>query len=262
MGVNRDIKEVIRHLILRCGLDGAWLALRTARGQNVEHLRQSTLAERFSAIYRNRIWLNGRTQGSLSGLGSELENTNSIRQHLPDLLAGLNTKTLLDVGCGDFGWMRELALNCDYIGVDCVQDIIGLNTATYGSPKRHFRVLDATTDPLPHADTVLCREVLFHLSFEDILALIRNVCASGASNLITTTDVATGFNADILSGDFRILNLTKAPLHFPPPDLSVPDDGVLAGRTLGVWKVSKLADSIGLKTTNNRTAKSSAGSAR
>jgi SAM-dependent methyltransferase len=240
MQLRRDIKEVIRHVITKSGLDGAYLALRAARGQNVEHLRQPSLSDRFSTIYRNRVWLNDRARGSLSGAGSDLENTGSIRLHLPDLLARLNTKALLDVGCGDFGWLRELAVNCDYFGVDCVRDVIDRNAATYGSASRTFHALDATADPLPPADTVLCRDVLFHLSFKDIAALIRNVRASGASTLIATTDAGTEFNSDIRSGDFRLLNLHEAPLCFPPPEFAIPDDGVQPGRSLGVWKLSML----------------------
>jgi hypothetical protein len=240
MRLKNNIVEMTRHAIIKSGLNGVCLALRAATRRNVEHLRQQSLANRFSAIYQNRVWLNDRVQGSLSGLGSELDKTKSVRLHLQSLLAHLNTKTLLDIGCGDFNWMRELTLNCNYIGVDCVQHVIDENNAIYGRPGRIFSALDATTDPLPRADTVLCREVLFHLSFKDISALIRNVRASGASTLIVTTDADTDFNADIWSGDFRMLNLHKAPFHFRPPDLSIPDDGVMPGRTLGVWNLSQL----------------------
>lgn len=240
MHLERDIKEMVRHVIARSGLNGAYLALRAARRQNVEHLKERSLAGRFSAIYRNGVWLNDRAQGSLSGLGSEVERTKSIRLQLPELIARLNTRTLLDIGCGDFNWMRELNINCDYIGVDCVKDVIARNNATFGSPHRIFFTLDATADPLPQADTVLCREILFHLSFEDIAALIRNVRASGATTLIATTDLATDFNADIWSGDFRMLNFHKSPFHFPPPEFSIPDDEVTSGRTLGVWELSNL----------------------
>jgi hypothetical protein len=240
MNLKRNITEVARHAIIKSGLNGAYLALRAASRRNVEHLRAQSLPNRFSRIYENRVWLIDRAEGSLSGLGSEIEKTKSIRLHLPKLLTRLNTKTLLDVGCGDFNWMRELTLDCDYIGVDCVQHVIDQNNATYGCARRVFAALDATTDSLPQADTIFCREVLFHLSFKDIGALMRNVRSSGASTLITTTDADTDFNADILSGDFRILNLNKAPFNFPPPDFSIPDDEVMPGRTLGVWPVCKL----------------------
>jgi hypothetical protein len=82
--------------------------------------------------------------------------------------------------------------------------------------------------------------VLFHLSFRDIWRLIENIRRSGSSFLIATTDHDIKYNADILSGDFRLLNLTKPPFRFPRPELSIPDDEVLPGRVLAVWNVSEL----------------------
>ena len=238
--LTRTMKEMARHFIMNSRLCGPRLALRTAMGQDVEHLRLQTLEERFSAIYRKRLWLYGRETGSLSGTGSELENTKSIRSNLPGLLASLRTRTLLDVGCGDFHWMRDLSIDCQYIGVDVAQKIVDLNVRKYASPRRSFYAIDATKDRLPSADTVLCREVLFHLSFDDIRALIRNLSASGFSTLIATDDRASFFNADILSGDFRLLNLTRPPFCFPRSDLCIPDDEVSPGRILPVWNISSL----------------------
>jgi SAM-dependent methyltransferase len=238
MHIKRNAKEAFRHFLLRSGLNGAYLAFRAASGQNVGHLRARTLGERFSAIYRNRVWLRGRADGSLSGLGSELENTKAIRQRLPELLARLDTKTVLDVGCGDFNWMRQLELGCRYIGVDVASCVIEQNIQNYAAANRTFYALDATTDPLPSADTILCRDVFFHLSFADIWALLRNVRLSGISTMIATNDAVTEFNADIQSGDFRLINLTKPPFSFPHSEVSIPDDEVSAGRVLAVWKLS------------------------
>jgi SAM-dependent methyltransferase len=159
---------------------------------------------------------------------------------LPELLARLNTKTILDVGCGDFNWMRELELGCQYIGVDVASCVIEQNIRNYAAANRRFYALDATTDPLPPADTILCRDIFFHLSFADIWALIRNMRRSGVSTLIATNDAVTEFNADIQSGDFRLINLTKPPFSFPRSELCIPDDEVSAGRVLAVWRLSDL----------------------
>jgi hypothetical protein len=102
--------------------------------------------------------------------------------------------------------------------------------------------MDATRDPLPQADTILCREVLFHLSFADIWRLVENVRRSRSSLLIATNDNSLKYNADILTGDFRMLNLHKAPFFFPSPAQSIRDDSVLPDRTLSVWKVADLPE--------------------
>jgi SAM-dependent methyltransferase len=238
----RTAKEMIRGLIAKTGLTRLHVAVRKFGGQNVEHLSFNSLSERFSAIYRNRVWINGRSAGSLSGYGSELENTETLRQRLPELLGSLETQSLLDIGCGDFTWMKEIAFPHKYIGVDIVPEVIETNNVMFRSEQRSFQALDATQDPLPQVDCILCREVLFHLSFRDIWRLIENIRASGSLFLLATTDGDTNYNADIFSGDFRMLNLRKAPFFFPTPMLSVPDDAVSPGRTLSAWKVTDLPE--------------------
>ncbi|SRR6266567_3672564 len=240
MSVIRTAKEMTRDLIAKAGLSRLHLSIRKLRGQNVDHLFLPSLAERFSAVYENRVWLNGRSTGSLSGFGSELENTGAVRQHIAELLESLRTRSLLDIGCGDFMWMKEVVFPSRYIGVDIVPSIIETNNSLYRSEQRSFHVLDAVHEPLLQADTVLCREVLFHLSFADIWQLVENVRRSGSSFLIATNDGDLKYNADILSGDFRILNLHKAPFFFPSPVRSIPDNGVLPDRTLSAWKVADL----------------------
>ena len=242
MSLERDVKELIRDSITKLGLSRAHLRIRRATGQNVDHLFRPTLAERFSAIYQNRVWLNDRPSGSLSGLGSELVNTDRIRRALQPLLTELNTQTLLDVGCGDFLWMKEMNLDCQYIGIDVVEDVITANDRVYASETRIFQKLDATIDALPKADTVLCREVIFHLCFADIWRLLANIKRSQAVFLIATNDPSLRYNADIVSGDFRLLNLHRAPFYLPSPNLSIPDDRLSPGRTLSVWKTSELAN--------------------
>jgi SAM-dependent methyltransferase len=240
MSLLRTAKEVTRDLIAKVGLNKAHVTIRKFRGQNVEHLLCASLSERFTAVYRNRVWLNGRSAGSLSGWGSELENTKSVRAHLAELLNLLDTRSLLDVGCGDFTWMNEVSFPFRYSGIDIVQDIIQQNNALYRSERRSFDVTDATRDPLPQADTILCREVLFHLSFADIRRLLQNVQRCGGVFLIATNDNDLKYNADILSGDFRLLNLHKSPFFFPRAAASIPDDGVLPHRTLSAWKLAEL----------------------
>jgi SAM-dependent methyltransferase len=238
----RTAKEIIRDLIAKTGLTPLHVAIRKLSGQNVDHLSFSSLSERFSAIYRNRVWINGRSAGSLSGYGSELQNTGSMRLHLTELLSSLGTRSLLDIGCGDFSWMQEIRFPHKYVGVDIVPELIETNNIMFGSEQRSFQALDATQDPLPQVHSILCREVLFHLSFRDIWRLIKNIQASGSLFLIATTDSETNYNADILSGDFRMLNLRKGPFFFPIPTVSILDDAVSPGRKLSAWKVTDLPD--------------------
>jgi SAM-dependent methyltransferase len=242
MSLIRTAKEVTRDLIAKAGFGRLDISIRKFRGQNVDHLFLASLSERFSAVYENRVWLFGRSEGSRSGLGSELQKTQRVRKRLEELLKTLDTRSLLDVGCGDFTWMKEIQFPFEYIGIDIVAELVAANNVAYRTERRFFQVLDATRDPLPEADTILCREVMFHLSFQDIRRLIKNIRHSGSAFLVATNDNDLKYNADILSGDFRMLNLLKSPFFFPSAAELIPDDGVLADRTLSVWKVTDLPE--------------------
>jgi len=114
--------------------------------------------------------------------------------------------------------------------------VIKENNRLYANEKRRFLCLNAVNDELPDADVVLCREILFHLSFADALALLKNVKRPNVQYLIATTDSATLFNADVRSGDFRVLNLRKAPFRLPAPQFVIDDSVSWPGRTMGVWR--------------------------
>lgn len=240
----RTVKEYIRNAIARVGLARVYARVRLWQGKNVNHLFLRTRGERFSAIYTNKVWLNERSDGALSGLGSELARTNTVRQQLPSLLANLGVRTLLDIGCGDWNWMRELRLDCEYIGADIVNAVIARNAELYTSDKVRFVCLDAVEDTLPESDAVLCRDVLFHLSFEDINHALANVCRTRARFLIATSDMGTAVNSDIITGDFRLLNLRKQPLAFPAPTVQIIDNEVSSGKILGVWKIEDVKAAI------------------
>lgn len=135
--------------------------------------------------------------------------------------------------------MRHVELNVDYLGADLVPDVIRGNQARYSNEQINFIVLDGIRDPIPEdVDVILCREVLFHLSFRHALALLRNVYQSNAKFLIAT-QIDTGKpNADTHTGGFRPLDLTREPFSLPEPVNRMSDDAISENRSLAVWRVS------------------------
>jgi hypothetical protein len=220
----RTLKEVARHLLHCAGL--------RRRAAYLAHPRR---AERFADIYRSGVWRHGDGQVPDSGEGSSLGATQNIREALPSLLDRLGTKTLVDIGCGDFTWAQALPIRQNYVGVDLVPEIIERNNRLHANERRRFLLADGVEDELPDGDTVLCREVLFHLSFADIGNLLTNILAKPRRFFIATTDAGTLFNADIVSGDFRLLNLHHRPFYFPSPLETIIDASDTADRYLGVW---------------------------
>ena len=70
----------------------------------------------FRDIYRRHHWAGSE---SASGAGAGVDQTAEIRRALPALLAELGVATLLDLPCGDYGWMRTVDPPvARYIGAD------------------------------------------------------------------------------------------------------------------------------------------------
>ncbi|NKI36436.1 class I SAM-dependent methyltransferase [Wenzhouxiangella sp. XN79A] len=235
----QSIKEVIRHVLYRAGLFSLLSQHRQRRGFITEHLTLGDRAKRFDEIYERGVWRHSDGQVADSGLGSELAVTEMIRSELPGILTELNVKSLVDLGCGDWTWMSRIQLPCRYLGLDIVQAVVNRNEANYGTDLINFQQLDAVTEELPDCDAVLCREVMFHLSFEDARFAFDNI-RRHARWVIVTSDSGIWFNSDIPSGDFRMLNLQRAPFRFPSPDLRIVDDELVPGRFLGIWNTARL----------------------
>ncbi len=198
----------------------------------------------FNYIYQSNHW---KETESCSGPGSTLEATKSLRTMLPAMTTLLNIHTILDAGCGDFNWMKELNLDLDlYIGVDIVADLIDRNQARYGNEQRCFLCLDITRDHLPKVEAVLCRDCLIHLSYNEIMQTIRNFKQSGITYLFTSNFTRIIANdCDIRTGDYRPINLQKEPFNFPEPiisfeELSAEPEMKRHGKRICVWRIDNI----------------------
>src|SRR5262245_21371509 len=139
----------------------------------------------FEALYRLRYWnIVGPTE-SVSGPGSAIGATVTIREALASLMKELNVKSVFDAACGDFNWMKEVDLGeATYEGVDIVPAIVETVRQKYGGPLRRFRVLDIVEGPIPRVDLILCRDVLIHLPDREALKVLENISASGSKYLL------------------------------------------------------------------------------
>ena len=206
------------------------------------------LAARFERIERTNLW---GAATSVSGLGSEDPATAAIRDVLPSLLQRLGVRSLLDAPCGDAGWIGRLKLDLDYIGIDIVPSLIETNNAraARGESAGRFLVADITRDALPRADLILCRDCLVHLSFQNIARAIARFRESGAQFLLATTFPEVEDNRDCEDGDWRALDMTKAPFDWPAPLELIDErceegDGGWRDKSLGLWRLDALPDRL------------------
>jgi hypothetical protein len=196
----------------------------------------------FTRHFENRGWIDPE---SVSGRGSSLRSTESIRQDLPALFAELGIRTVVDAGCGDFNWFRDLQIDLDsYLGLEVVEQLAVLDEQRYGREGRRFRCSDIIRDSIPRADLILCRDCLVHLKNAQVLAALRNFRRSGSTYLLATTFTGMHPNQDVPLGGWRPLNLERAPFDLGPPlrlvsEASSVEDPRFADKGLGLWALGR-----------------------
>lgn len=216
---------------------------RLVRGKEDSSNLTNETREVFSDIHRSRAWGDGE---SVSGPGSAIIRTSAFSNQIPRLLEELGVRSMLDAGCGDFNWLKEVNLDLDsYIGVDIVETIVLGIRSRLENGRRHFLNLDITRDTLPQVDLILCRDCLVHLSFSQIFAALRNFKRSNSRYLLATTFTRFVDNADIAVGEWRPINLQEPPFSFPKP-LSLIDEkcnesgGDYSDKHLGLWELKDI----------------------
>lgn len=198
----------------------------------------------FSKYAQSNKW---GDKDSLSGKGSNLETTSELRQKLPELLKEFGATSLVDVPCGDFFWMAQVDLGeIEYLGGDIVPSLIAANQQKHRRKGRRFEVVDLITGPVPKGDVLFVRDCLVQLSNEHVTQALTNIANSGSTWLLSTTFPQISENQDIMTGQWRALDLTKPPFNLPTPkNFIVEGNGHLQGQTsdkmLGLLPVSALA---------------------
>lgn len=200
-----------------------------------------SLRQRFQRIHDTNLW--GAAE-SVSGLGSEIDATATLRAELPALLRRLEVTSLLDAPCGDGGWIARTDLGVRVTGIDIVPALVERLRARAGRGEiaGDYHLADITADRLPRCDAILCRDCLVHLSFANIDRAVANFRRSGARWLITTTFPDWQDNRDCEDGDWRALNFERAPFGWGQPAELLDENCMEAGggwrdKSLGVWRL-------------------------
>jgi hypothetical protein len=189
----------------------------------------------FQNIYRRNWW--GSTE-SVSGCGSEVERTASLRKGLCEWIRNNKIRSLLDAPCGDFNWVEGVVNSTPitYIGGDIVAELIIGNTQKAPSTCQ-FRTLDILADDLPEVDAWLCRDVLIHFPNSAIQRILDGFANSNIKYLLSTHFEGTADHPDIEYGKYRPVNLCRHPFNWPQPVYLIFDgDKIDTDRYIGVWK--------------------------
>lgn len=178
--------------------------------------------------YWNQVYLKNLFGGaeSRSGAGSSLLATKAVRLNLAEFLRDFGIRSLIDIPCGDFNWMKELELaGVTYLGLDSSAEIITMLSHKY--PNHNWQLFDILSDQLPFSDCVLMRDLLVHLSIREIKSAIANVLRSGSTYLAVTNFTNNDFNIDFSIFHYRKrlywrpINLQIEPFNFPAPIIRI-----------------------------------------
>jgi hypothetical protein len=186
-----------------------------------------TTAEVFSEIYASAEWGNNNDTFD-SGDGSVDSFTqpycDTIQAHLTQL--GHTNITLVDLGCGDFRVGQRLLEQTqiqNYIGIDIVPALIQHHQTHNATPTRKFHCLNIIEDPLPSGDICCIRQVLQHLSNQQITQILSKLTQYQTTfitehyptdnpNIIPNLDKPHG-------GDIRLFDNSGVYLNQPPFEL-------------------------------------------
>ncbi|WP_052265301.1 class I SAM-dependent methyltransferase [Ruegeria sp. ANG-R] len=161
-----------------------------------------------------------------SGSGSTLDATAPLRGALPAIFERYSVKTFLDAPCGDWTWMQEVDLNgVHYIGGDISLEVVESVKEKHQALGREFFHLDITSDPLPKADLMMCRDCLFHLKWWLRWEFFENFAKSDIPYLLTTKH-HNARNAKLRdNAAFKLFNPCAAPFNFPEPVEEISETG-------------------------------------
>jgi hypothetical protein len=140
----------------------------------------------FADIYSHDRWASAK-HGTRSGPGSTLETTGELRRWLPRLFSALDITEIVDIPCGEWGFMQRVDLSrVRYVGYDVVPDIVQANRSRF--PKVNFRQLDLTQGVPQQSDLLICKDLFQHLSNDQIRKCIANIRASAPRFVLTSCD--------------------------------------------------------------------------
>lgn len=174
-------------------------------------------------IYEKNLW-GGNKSEFYSGAGSHIPEIINPYIHVVNsfLKSFKNPVTVCDLGCGDFNVGKELVKHTKkYFAVDIVSDLIDRNKEKFKEDKLEFQCLDLAQDDLPNGDCALLRQVLQHLSNDEVQNILNKL--PDFKYVIVTEHLPEGDftpNKDIISGQgVRLkkqsgLNLIAPPFNF------------------------------------------------
>lgn len=177
---------------------------------------EQALEKVFTEIYEKGVWGKNKDGEGCSGGGSSYDDAVSYIKFLESFIKEKEINSVLDFGCGDWAFSKYINWGeIKYIGIDVVKKVIESNQKKFASANISFLFKDGIEGGLPSADLLICKDVLQHLSNEDILLFLKE--AKKFRHCLITNDIdlhnLKNNNKKISVGDWRPLDLTLEPFN-------------------------------------------------
>ena len=197
----------------------------------------------FTKIYKTNRWASIE---SFSGPGSEIKATQELINYINLVIYKYEITKIVDAPCGDFNWMQKINFHQidKYIGIDIVTDIIKTNNRNFASDVCSFIVADLTRMNIPHADLIISKDFMLHVSHIDNYNFIKRILKSGSTYFLASNYPETTLNENTDNGHWRPLNLCASPYNFPKPleSMNIYTDAVkqYPGNHMCLWRISDI----------------------
>jgi hypothetical protein len=193
--------------------------------------------EIFTNVYQNKLWGVASPENEspfYSGPGSsDPQIVDPYVYAVKRFFSSFPTKMkAVDLGCGDFQVGSRIFDSFDsYTACDVVPELVHFNQEYWRHLPVEFRVVDLVKDEIPSGDVLILRQVLQHLSNDDISKFIQLI-PRGFSYLLLTEHLPSEnefvANRDKASGtDIRLGIGSGVVLTQPPFNLKFKSEKIL-----------------------------------
>ncbi len=183
----------------------------------------------FNSIYKSYHWKDynkPRAGESYSGFGSDKHLSDDIIFLFKKFIEEKKIKTILDLACGDFNWMKNIIMNnkkiLSYTGYEIVDEITKSNVKLYSKENIFFKTIDVIDDPLDKKfDLIIIKDLFQHIKNSEIISIISKLKKNKSNFFAISTNPDIKNNVDLKNfGHHRYINIETEPFMLNNPLLS------------------------------------------
>jgi len=173
------------------------------------------------------------------GEGSFLAAVRPIVEVMPKWFREYGIRSVVDVGCGDFHWMRDVSFDgMEYDGYDLLPKFVDGLRETHGRQNVRFHQANALEVDLPQADLCICKDVINHYPVSDGLRIMEKIKASSRYFAAIAFPGNQDKDGDIPLGKYWYIDFAIPPFNLGAPIASVDANETRSPkRVFSIWRL-------------------------